>query len=108
MDQCLKFQEKHPDVQWSDILKINHRVNGMVEEAYRIMNFRDAAGWECDEGGWISPDGILESTWEDWNLAFPEDPEEYQEALKSQNYKDMMAEHNILTDSCHARLGTTT
>jgi len=90
---------------WPDILEINDQVNAAIDESYRIVNLRSAAGWEGDEGGWTSPEGIHESTWEDWALAFPEDPEGYQESLKSQNYKDMMAEHNILNDSCHARLG---
>lgn len=104
MAMCLQQQEKRPEMLWSDILKMNDDVNAAIDEGYRIMNFRSEAGWESDEGGWTSPEGISESTWEDWGLAFPENPEEYQKAITSQDYRDMMAEQNLLNDSCHARL----
>lgn len=45
-----------------------------MAEQDRIDAIRRAAGWDADEGGWISPDGIPESEWEhEYGHPFPED-----------------------------------
>jgi hypothetical protein len=46
-----------------------------MREESRIANIRLRAGWDGDEGGWVSPCGMGESSWEDAGYPFPEDPD---------------------------------
>jgi hypothetical protein len=48
-------------------------VEGAMAECARVEALRYAAGWEADEGGWYSPDGIHESDWEAEGHPLPED-----------------------------------
>ena len=56
---------------WYDHLP---QVETAMAECARVDALRYAAGWTADEGGWISPDGVPASDWEDDGLPFPEDP----------------------------------
>jgi hypothetical protein len=50
------------------------KVEAAMREQDRIDSIRHAAGWDADEGGWISPCGIPESDWEhEYGYPFPED-----------------------------------
>lgn len=51
------------------------QVEAAMAEQDRIARIRRAAGWDADEGGWIAPDGTLESDWTDNGYPFPEDPD---------------------------------
>jgi hypothetical protein len=44
-----------------------------MREESRIAAIRFAAGWDGDDGGWISPCGMNQSDWEDAGYPFPED-----------------------------------
>lgn len=58
---------------WYDHLS---KVEAAMAEQDRIDSIRRAAGWDADEGGWISPDGTPESEWEyEHGYPFPEDPD---------------------------------
>ena len=48
-------------------------VEAAMREQDRVDSIRSAAGWDGDEGGWYSPDGIHESEWEEVGHPFPED-----------------------------------
>lgn len=60
--------ERHPN--WYDHLP---QVEAAMAEESRIATARHAAGWDGDEGGWYSPDGVSESAWELEDWPFPED-----------------------------------
>jgi hypothetical protein len=60
--------ERRPN--WYDHLD---KVEAAMAEDSRICYARFDAGWEGDEGGWYSPDGIHESSWEEEGWPFPED-----------------------------------
>jgi len=59
---------------WYDHLS---QVEAAMAECARVDRLRYAAGWEADEGGWYSPEGVHESDWEDEGLPFPEDGATY-------------------------------
>lgn len=61
--------ERRPN--WYDYLP---QVEAAMTECARVERLRYAAGWTADEGGWISPNGVPASDWEDDELPFPEDP----------------------------------
>lgn len=61
--------ERRPN--WYDHLP---QVEAAMAEESRIALARHDAGWDGDEGGWVSPEGIHESTWEEEGWPFPEDP----------------------------------
>lgn len=57
---------------WYDLLP---QVESAMAESSRMINARIEAGWEGDEGGWYSPDGIHEYDWEhEHGYPLPEDP----------------------------------
>lgn len=63
----LAMLQVHPN--WYDHLG---QAEAAMADQDRIDSIRNAAGWTCDEGGWISPDDTPES---DWEGPFPEDPD---------------------------------
>jgi len=64
----LAMLQIHPN--WYDHLPQVEAAMAAEDDLYRI---RYAAGWTTDEGGWISPDGVPASDWEENDLPFPED-----------------------------------
>ena len=65
----LAMLQVHPN--WYDHLG---QVEAAMREQDRIDSIRSAAGWEGDEGGWYSPNGISEYDWEhEYGYPFPED-----------------------------------
>ena len=60
--------ERRPN--WYDHLS---RVEAAMAEEDRVATARFAAGWEGDEGGWYSPDGVTEYSWANEDWPFPED-----------------------------------
>lgn len=48
-------------------------VEAAMAEDDRIAWARHDAGWEGDEGGWYSPDGVHEDSWAEEGWPFPED-----------------------------------
>ena len=60
--------ERRPN--WYDHLS---QVEAAMAEESRVTTARFAAGWEGDEGGWYSPEGISESNWANEDWPFPED-----------------------------------
>ena len=55
---------------WYELLP---KVEAHMAYQEEIDRIRMAAGWECDEGGWYSPDGISHWDWECEGYPFPED-----------------------------------
>jgi hypothetical protein len=64
----LAMSQVYPN--WYDHLPA---VEAAMAEESRVANARLNAGWEGDEGGWYSPDGVHESAWEEEGRPFPED-----------------------------------
>lgn len=64
----LAMLQVHPN--WYDHLG---QAEAAMREQDRIDSIRSAAGWDGDEGGWYSPDGVHESEWELEGRPFPED-----------------------------------
>ena len=60
--------ERRPN--WYDHLP---QVEAAMAEESRVATARLAAGWDGDEGGWASPDGVSEYAWEMEDWPFPED-----------------------------------
>ncbi len=54
------------------------QVEAAMAHQDQVHRLRWRAGWTADEGGWIAPDGTVESDWSDQGYPFPEDPD-YQE-----------------------------
>jgi len=90
---CDRLHLLHPEQTLGQIQdKMVLAIQAMADEQ-RIHDIRYAVGWELDEGGWYSPEGVHEDRWGEWGLSFPEDAQEYKDCLKSQDYRDMMIEH---------------
>lgn len=56
--------------------RIAASVDAAMAEESRVIHIRFAEGWDADEGGWYTPNGISEFDWEhEYGCPFPEDNE---------------------------------
>jgi hypothetical protein len=72
VEHNLHMLQIHPN--WYDHLP---KVEAAMAEEDRISTARYDAGWDGDEGGSYSPDGIHENDWEEMGRPFPENEIEY-------------------------------
>ena len=93
LELCDRLHKQHPEQTLEKIQSQMVMAIQAIADQERIDGIRYAVGWELDEGGWYSPEGVHEDRWGEWGLSFPEDVQEYKDCLKSQDYRDMMIEH---------------
>ena len=72
---AMAYNEKQ-DAAYRDYGKIASSVDNAMSDMYREAKAFDKAGWEGDENGWYSPNGISDMKWAmDYGLPLPCDPE---------------------------------
>jgi hypothetical protein len=76
--QHLQAEASHYNMQaaarWENYCKVAAAVDDAMVEQDRICKAFDNEGWEGDEDGWVSPNGIPDHEWEsDYGLPLPYD-----------------------------------
>jgi hypothetical protein len=76
--QHLQAEASHYNMQaaarWENYGKVAAAVDDAMADQYRICKAFDKEGWEGDEGGWVSPNGILDYDWaNEYGLPLPGD-----------------------------------
>jgi hypothetical protein len=76
--QHLQAEASHYNMQaaarWENYGKVANAVDAAMADQDRICKAFDKEGWDGDEGGWVSPNGILDYDWvNEYGLPLPGD-----------------------------------